>query len=81
MRVERAMPITLFIDGHSFDTQTREAMSAAFVETCETLGIKDRGDRIAELVPERVIDLAMHGVHTKTALYLATMQDFKANAQ
>lgn len=53
---------------HPFHTRSflrhskrEKALSAAFVEARETLGIKDRGDRIAELAVDGIIDLTMHG--------------------
>ncbi len=75
------MPITPFLRNHVFDPETLEAMSVAFVEACSTLGLTDRADQITELVAERIIDLASQGIHTKTALYISTIRQFKSNPQ
>lgn len=56
-------------------------MGDAFMEARKTLGLKDRDDKLTELVARRIIELAQQGVHTKTALYLMTVQEFKSNPQ
>jgi hypothetical protein len=54
---------------------------AAFVEVCDALGLKDRSDKLTAVVARHIIEMAQRGVRTKTALYLNTMQEFKATPQ
>lgn len=71
------MPIRPLFAGQAFDPETVEAMSDAFDDVCAALGLADRADPITELVARRLIELAQRGIRTKTALYLAAMQEFK----
>lgn len=73
------MPIRPFLAGQAFDPNTIKAMSAAFTDARETLGLADRDDPITRLVASHIIELAQRGIRTKTALYLATIQEFKSN--
>lgn len=75
------MPITPFLRGQAFDPDILRAMGDAFIEAQKTLGLKDRNDKLTELVARRIIELAQQGVKTKAALYLMTVQEFKANPQ
>lgn len=74
------MPITPFLRGHAFDPETIQNMAEAFTAACRDLGLKDRDDKMTAIVARHVIDLAERGIHTKTALYLLTLQEFKENA-
>ena len=75
------MPITPYLRGQAFDPEMIKVMSDAFTEARRTLGLKDRDDKLTELVARRVIELAQRGVTTKTGLYLMTVQEFKSNPQ
>lgn len=75
------MPITPFLRGQAFDPDTLKTMGEAFTQACERLGLKDRNDRLTEMVAHHIIQLAQRGVQTKTALYLLTIEEFKANPQ
>jgi hypothetical protein len=75
------MPITPFLNGQVFDPEAIAIMGEAFTEACQALGLKDRNDSMTELVAKNIIKLAQRGVRTKTALYLATIKEFKANPQ
>jgi hypothetical protein len=75
------MPITPFLRGQAFDPETVAVMGDAFAEACKALGLKDRNDKMTELVAKHVIKLAQRGTRTKTALYLAIIKEFKANPQ
>jgi hypothetical protein len=75
------MPITSFLGDRMFEPELLEAMSAAFINACATLGLSNRNDPITELVACKIIQLAQNGMHTETALYLRTIQEFKANPQ
>ena len=75
------MPITPFLREQAFEPEDLKNMGDAFMEARKTLGLKDRDDKLTELVARRIIELAQQGVHTKTALYLMTVQEFKSNPQ
>ncbi len=74
------MPITPFLPSQAFQPEQIEAMSEAFTRACKSLGLAVQSDPITALVARRVIELAQTGVHTPNALYLATMREFKPNA-
>ena len=74
------MPITPLLRNQSFDPDQIEAMSAAFVRTCETLGLTDTTDQITELVARYIIETAQRGICTSAELYARAMQEFKPSA-
>jgi len=55
------MPITPFLDGNTFDPETRRAMGVAFEVGCAALGLADRGDPANGIVAKRIIELARAG--------------------
>lgn len=75
------MPITPFLRGQAFDPETIQNMADAFTAACRDIGLNDRDDKLTALVARQVIQLAERGVHTKTALYSLTVQEFKNNPQ
>jgi hypothetical protein len=75
------VPITPFLHNHAFDQDAIQAMSLAFDCACDALGLTDRDDPFNQEVAKQVIELAQRGIRTPTALYLATMLEFKANSQ
>jgi hypothetical protein len=75
------MPIIPFLRGQVFDPELIEAMSMAFTDACETLGLIQRPDQMTELVARQIIELAERGVRTQAALYFMTVEEFKANPQ
>jgi hypothetical protein len=75
------MPTPLYLNSQAFDPETIANMGEAFTKACQALGLKDRNDNMTELVAKNIIKLAQRGVRTKTALYLATIKEFKANPQ
>jgi hypothetical protein len=75
------MSIHPFVAHEAFDPELIETMAAAFDHACARLGLADREDAITEIVARRIVVLARSGIHTKTALYLRTIQDFKAKAR
>jgi hypothetical protein len=56
-----AMPITPFLDGNTFDPETKRIMGIAFEMTCTALGLTDRGDPANGIVAKRIIELAKAG--------------------
>lgn len=55
------MPITPFLDGNTFDPETRRVMGVAFEMACIALGLRDKGDLANGVVAKRVIALANAG--------------------
>jgi hypothetical protein len=56
------MPITKFLDGHSFDPETRRVMGVALEMARAALGLADRTDPITEILAKRIIALAKEGI-------------------
>lgn len=73
------MPITPFLRGQAFDPETVEVMGQAFVMTCQTFGLNDRSDSMANLVAEKIIELAERGFKNPLALHLAALNEFAQN--
>ena len=72
------MPITPFLRYETFDPETIESVSGAFLQACKALGLSDRADPITEVVARHIIHAAQRGIRTKTALYLSAMAEFKS---
>jgi hypothetical protein len=60
------MPITRFLEDHSFEPEQIKAMSWALEEVCNTLRACD--DRSREAVATRIIELAKRREHNGVAL-------------
>ena len=56
------MPITQFLDGHSFDPETRRVMGVALEMARAALRLADRTDAITEILAERIIALTKEGM-------------------
>lgn len=69
------MPVTPFLKGQAFDPELVEAMGAAFVSTCDALGLTDRTDPITALVAEKIIELAERGLRNPTAMQLMAVDE------
>ena len=69
-------PITPFLQGQAFDSETVQAVTNALVMTCEALGLSNRDDAMTQLVAEKIIELAKRGFKNPTALHLAAMKEF-----
>ena len=74
------MPITPLVRDQHFSPEMIETMGAAYTQACTQLGLGDRTDGMSELVARHIIALAQRGVHSKTGLYLLTVQEFKATS-
>lgn len=75
------MPMTTFLRNQPFDGELFDAMDGAFAKVCGALGLSDHADQMTELIADHIIKLARKGIRTQTALYLATIEEFQANAQ
>ena len=75
------MPIRPYLQRRAFDPETIRNMSDAFTAARLEFGLNDADGNMADRLARKVIDLAERGVRTKTALYLLTVYEFKANPQ
>jgi hypothetical protein len=75
------LPIIPFCSAKAFDPELLEEMSEAFTQACTTLGLSDRTNPLAEIVAHHIIQFAQCGIRTKMALYMRTIETFKANPQ
>jgi hypothetical protein len=73
------VPTTPFLKGQAFDPELVEAMGAAFVSTCDALGLTDRNDAITALVAEKIIELAQRGLRNPTAIHMLAMRELVSN--
>lgn len=73
------MPITPFLRGQAFDPELVEAMSAAFSNTCDVLGLIERTDPITELVAQKIIELAERGLRNPTAMHFMAIDELRSD--
>ena len=69
------MPITPFLKGQAFDPELVEAMGAAFVKTCKSFDLNERGDPITAVVAKKIIELAERGLRNPTAMQLMAIDE------
>jgi hypothetical protein len=62
------MPITPFLDGQSFDSETKRIMGLAFEMACIALHIADHDDRAKEPIARSIIELAEAGENNPDVL-------------
>lgn len=76
------MPLTKLLNDHqgAFDPDGIKAISEAFEKVCASLGLKDRGDAIAQLVAKKVIEAAQTGERDPLRIYQITMETLSAGA-
>jgi hypothetical protein len=55
------MPITPFLNGAHFDPETKRIMGVAFEAARSSLRLSDVSDRVAEIVANKIIELAKAG--------------------
>jgi hypothetical protein len=67
------VPITPFLREGSFDPETVRAMSLAFVNACQSLGLTDRTDSMTKIVALQIIEAASDGERDPVKLYEAVM--------
>jgi hypothetical protein len=78
---ERAMPITPYLNGMSFNPETRRVMGGvAFEMVCTALRLSDRGDLANEIIARRIIELAKAGEHNPDLLCESVLQEFRAQS-
>jgi hypothetical protein len=75
------VPITPFLRGQAFDPELVEAMGAAFLDTCDALGLSSRTDPITKPVAEKIIELAERGLRNPTTMRAMAMKELKFDQQ
>ncbi len=68
-------PITPFLRGQAFESETIENMGKAFMRACDTLGLSECDDDLSQLVAQKIIELAQRGLKNPTALHLTALQE------
>lgn len=72
------MPIRPYLNGHTFDPETIQCMSLAFIGVCADLHLRDKNDRMSEVVAKRIIELAAKGGYRDSEqLRAAVIESFK----
>jgi hypothetical protein len=77
--LRRIVPIIPFLKGQAFDPELVEAMGAAFVSTCEALGLTERTDPLTTLVAEKIIELAQRGLRNPTAIQMLAITELRSD--
>jgi hypothetical protein len=74
------VPISAFLAGRAFDAEAVNAMSLAFGGACDALGLHPTAkDPATSLLAEKLIELAMAGVHGAQSLQTMTLKQFSEN--
>ncbi len=72
------MPITPFLpEPHTFDPDDIKAMSEAFTDLCEALGLKERDDPGTRLIARCIIEHAASGVRSRSALHELVLGEYQ----
>jgi hypothetical protein len=71
------MPITPFLDGTSFDPETRRVIGVAFEMTRTALHLSGRGDGANEIIAKRIIELAKTGERNPDLLCEGVLKEFR----
>jgi hypothetical protein len=74
------MPITEFLDGYSFNPETRRVMGVAFEMARAALRLADRTDPITEILAKRIIALAKEGMVDPNLLCEWALDDLRTVA-
>jgi len=63
------MPITEFLDGYTFDPETRRVMGIAYEMACAAFRLRgDRTERLKEITAKKIIALAKEGLRDPNLL-------------
>ena len=71
------MRLAAFDDEAEFGPELLARMGIAFARACDALGLADKDDKLTELVAERVIAFARHGVHDPERLKAAVLASLR----
>jgi len=70
------MPITEFLDGYTFDPETRRVMGIAYEMACAAFRLRgDRTERLKEITAKKIIALAKEGLRDPNLLCEWTLDD------
>ena len=69
------MPLSPYLEKHSFDPDALQAMTRAFDKACQQLQLKDRTDRLCELVARKIIEVAATGERDPDRLCAKVLSD------
>lgn len=71
------MPITPFPqERHAFEPDDVKAMSEAFTDVCDALGLKERDDPATRIIARRIIDHAERGVRSRSSLRHLVLEEY-----
>jgi hypothetical protein len=74
------VPIRTFLAGRAFASEAISAMSLAFGDACDALGLHPTAkDPATSLVAEKVIEFAIGGAHDVDTLRTMTLKEFTQN--
>jgi hypothetical protein len=71
------MPITIFLEGQQFDSETKRVMGVAFELTRAALQLTERDDLIVGIIAKKIIELARAGERNQDLLCERTLQDLR----
>jgi len=70
------MPITEFLDGYTFDPETRRVMGIAYEMACAAFRLRgDRTEGLKEITAKKIIALAKEGLRDPNLLCEWTLDD------
>jgi hypothetical protein len=78
---ERVMPITEFLDGFTFEPETKRVMGLAFEMARAALRLSDRRDFIIEILAKKIIAHAKDGLHDPNLLCEWALDDLRILGQ
>ena len=71
------MPITPFLNGEGFDSETRRVLGLALEMTCLALRTGDCDDGVREAIAIKIIELAKAGERSPDALCEQVLKDIR----
>jgi hypothetical protein len=74
------MPITLFLNGRNFDTETRRVLGVAFEIVCVALRAGDCDDDVKQRITNMLIELASDGERNPDVLGERALKIIRAEA-
>ena len=73
------MPITPYLNGMSFNPETKRVMGVAFEMVCTALRLSDRGDLANEIIAKRIVELAKAGEHNPDLLCQGAIEQLRGH--
>jgi hypothetical protein len=72
-----SMPITPYLDGHTFDAETKRVMGVAFEITRAALRLEDRDDLVVAIIAKKIIELTKAGERNPDLLCERVLKDLR----